>query len=161
MSRGSLPGCVLDGCMGKDGHCFLCDLPYRSVLMGSWTASKSYSWIFVVQSLSHVSLDCSKPGFPVLQYLLEFAQTHVCWVSDAIQPSHPLFGFPVKAFPHLALPSRGRIDHAPHAPLTLSCNPFMFVVELYSPVCLSPLDWVPLEEAHFIHQCVCGPIASK
>ena len=30
------------------------------------------------------------PGFPVLHYLLEFAQTHVHWVRDAIQPSHPL-----------------------------------------------------------------------
>ena len=29
-------------------------------------------------------------GFPVLHYLLEFAQTHVHWVNDAIQPSHPL-----------------------------------------------------------------------
>ena len=30
------------------------------------------------------------PGFPVLHYLPEFAQTHVHCVSDAIQPSHPL-----------------------------------------------------------------------
>ena len=30
------------------------------------------------------------PGIPVLQYLLEFAHTHVHRVSDAIQPSHPL-----------------------------------------------------------------------
>ena len=30
------------------------------------------------------------PGFPVLQYLREFAQTHVHWVSDAIQSSYPL-----------------------------------------------------------------------
>ena len=35
-------------------------------------------------------MDCSTPGFPVLHYFLEFAQTHVHWVSDAIQPSHPL-----------------------------------------------------------------------
>ena len=35
-------------------------------------------------------MDCSMPRFPVLHYLLEFAQTHVCWVGDAIQPSHPL-----------------------------------------------------------------------
>ena len=33
---------------------------------------------------------CSKPGFPALHHLLELAQTHVYWVSDAIQPSHPL-----------------------------------------------------------------------
>ena len=35
-------------------------------------------------------MDCSTPGFPVLHYLLEFTQTHVHWVGDAIQPSHPL-----------------------------------------------------------------------
>ena len=35
-------------------------------------------------------MDCSMPRFPVLYHLLEFAQTHVHWVSDAIQPSCPL-----------------------------------------------------------------------
>ena len=34
--------------------------------------------------------DCSTPGFPVLHYLSEFAQIHIHWVGDAIQPSHPL-----------------------------------------------------------------------
>ena len=34
--------------------------------------------------------ELSMPGFPVLHYLPEFAQTHVHWVGDAIQPSHPL-----------------------------------------------------------------------
>ena len=29
-------------------------------------------------------------GFPVLHYFLDFAETHVHWVSDAIQSSHPL-----------------------------------------------------------------------
>ena len=35
-------------------------------------------------------MNCSTPGFPVLHYLQEFAQSHDHWVSDAIQPSHPL-----------------------------------------------------------------------
>ena len=35
-------------------------------------------------------MDCSMPGFPVLHRLPEFAQTHVHWVGDATQPSHPL-----------------------------------------------------------------------
>ena len=35
-------------------------------------------------------MDCSTPAFPVLHYLPEFAQTHVHWVGDAIQPSHSL-----------------------------------------------------------------------
>ena len=47
-------------------------------------------------SVPHLSLtlcdfmDCSMPGFPVFHHLLELAQTHVHWVRDAIQPSHPL-----------------------------------------------------------------------
>ena len=36
-------------------------------------------------------MDWSMPGFPVLHYLPEFAQTHVHWISDAMQPSHPQF----------------------------------------------------------------------
>ena len=36
------------------------------------------------------AMDCSTPGFPILQYLLEVTQTHIHWVNDAIQPSHPL-----------------------------------------------------------------------
>ena len=44
-----------------------------------------------VQMLSHVRLfaylkDCSTPGLPVHHQLPEFTQTHVHWVSDAIQP---------------------------------------------------------------------------
>ena len=35
-------------------------------------------------------MDCSTPGFPVFHYLLQFAQTHVHCVNNAIQPSHPL-----------------------------------------------------------------------
>ena len=35
-------------------------------------------------------MDCSMPGFPVHHQLPELAQTHIHWVSDAIQPSHPL-----------------------------------------------------------------------
>ena len=50
--------------------------------------------VVVVQSLSCVWLcdpmDCSAPGFPVLHCLLEFAQTHVHWIGDAIWTSHPL-----------------------------------------------------------------------
>ena len=35
-------------------------------------------------------MDCSMQSFPILHYLLVFAQTHIHWVSDAIQSSHPL-----------------------------------------------------------------------
>ena len=51
--------------------------------------------IVVVQSLSLTRLfvtpvDCSTAIFPILHHLPEFAQTHVHWVGDAIQSSHPL-----------------------------------------------------------------------
>ena len=35
-------------------------------------------------------MDCSTPGFSVLHHLPDFAHIHIHWVSDAIQPSHPL-----------------------------------------------------------------------
>ena len=44
------------------------------------------------------SMDCSTPGFPVLHYLPEFAQTHVHWVR---MPSKDLF----LCCPLLLLPS--------------------------------------------------------
>ena len=46
----------------------------------------------VTQSCSALCdpMDCSTPGLPVHHQLPEFTQTHVHWVGDAIQPSHPL-----------------------------------------------------------------------
>ena len=46
-------------------------------------------------------MDCSMPGFPVFHRLPELAQTLVHWVSDAIQPSHPLSSLllPPSVFP--------------------------------------------------------------
>ena len=43
-------------------------------------------------------MDCSTPGFPVYHQLLELAQTHVHWVGDVIQPSHPLLSPSLSAF---------------------------------------------------------------
>ena len=61
-----------------------------------------YMNTFSVQSLSCVRLcnpmDCSTPCFSVHYQLPELAQTHVHWVGDAIQPSHP-------RLPLLLLPS--------------------------------------------------------
>ena len=46
-------------------------------------------------------MDCSKPGFPVHHQLPKFAQTHVHWVGDAIQPSLPLSPSSPPAFPSI------------------------------------------------------------
>ena len=56
-------------------------------------------WIKRMWSVSSVTqlcptlcdpMNCSTPGLPVHHQLLELTQTHVHWVGDAIQPSHPL-----------------------------------------------------------------------
>ena len=70
---------------------------------GSWPLSLllmrkllgcEYVSISVQNSPSRVGqcdpMDCSTPGFPVHHQLLDLTQIHVHWVSDAIQPSHPL-----------------------------------------------------------------------
>ena len=43
-------------------------------------------------------MDCSTPSIPVHHQLLEFTQTHVHQVGDAIQPSHPLLAPSPPAF---------------------------------------------------------------
>ena len=60
--------------------------------MSFWSWKCSQALLF--KQLNHVRLcdpmNCSLPGFPILHHLPEFAQTHVCPVSDAIQSSPPL-----------------------------------------------------------------------
>ena len=53
---------------------------------GQLQARAGESWPPTIYS----TMNYSTPGFSVLHYLLEFAQTHVHWVCDATWPSHPL-----------------------------------------------------------------------
>ena len=60
-----------------------------------WWRQKLFSsvqFISVAQSCPTLCdpMNCSTPGLPVHHQLPEFTQTQVRWVSDAIQPSHPL-----------------------------------------------------------------------
>ena len=50
--------------------------------------------LLFIHSVVSDSLDYSTPGSPVHHQLPELAQTHVHWVSDVIQPSHPLSSSP-------------------------------------------------------------------
>ena len=54
--------------------------------------SSSVQFTSVAQSCPTLCdpMNCSTPGLPVHHRLLEPTQTHVHWVGDAIQPSHPL-----------------------------------------------------------------------
>ena len=60
----------------------------------TWKDSQCHSVQFssVAQSCPTLCnpMNRSMPGLPVHHQLLEFTQTHVHWVGDTIQPSHPL-----------------------------------------------------------------------
>ena len=80
-------------CVCEATHCGFIFLSWK--LEATWISSSS-RWFCCFCSVDNSCLtfcdpmDCSMSGFPVLHYLLEFSQTHVHWVSDAIQPFHPL-----------------------------------------------------------------------
>ena len=64
-----------------------------SLPLSEWVPDQVFVWRswFVKSCLTLCDpMDCSTSGVPVLHHLLELAQTHVHWVGDAIQPSHPL-----------------------------------------------------------------------
>ena len=76
-----------------------------------WTskAIKLLPWISLIALFSSVIqscltlcdlMNCSMPGLPIHHQLLEFAQTHIHRVSDAIQPSHPQSSPSPPAFSH-------------------------------------------------------------
>ena len=65
---------------------------FNSMILKFWRTQTFWSFNLVAQScltLCH-SMNCSTPGFLVYHQLPEFTQTHVHWVGDAVQPSHPL-----------------------------------------------------------------------
>ena len=102
----------------------LCKVPTTTEITGGTAVSLRYFRVLIemhrfahlcttcpnlssVSSLSHVWLcdpmDCGTPGFPVHHQLPELTQTRVHWVSDAIQPSHPVVPFSscLQSFPSI------------------------------------------------------------
>ena len=74
--------------------------------LGQYNLVTEYHCCYCSATKSYLTLcdpmDCSTPGFPVFHYLLEFIQTHVHWVGDAIQLSHllsPPFSSCPQSFP--------------------------------------------------------------
>ena len=64
-----------------------------------WTEEpQSVSWVSQLCPTLCDPIDCSMPGLPVHHQLLEFVQSHVHWVSDAIQPSHPMLSLSPSTF---------------------------------------------------------------
>ena len=65
---------------------------HSALITTSWGTCCSVQFSSVAQSCPTFCdpMNWSMPGLPVHHQLLEFTQIHVHWVSDAIQPSHPL-----------------------------------------------------------------------
>ena len=90
-------------------------------------------------------MDCSTPGFPVHHQLLEITQTHVHWVHDTIQPSHPLLSPFPPAFnlPIIRVFSSESVLHIrwpKHWSFSFSISPF----NEYSGLISFRMDWLDL-----------------
>ena len=103
-TREALKGPILKVLVKQTHYCyFIFNFFFKKFMQFFRKKVANFLILFVaVQLLSLVRLcdlmDYSMPGFPVLHYLLEFTQTYLHWVCDAIQPFHPLH-------PPLFLPS--------------------------------------------------------
>ena len=95
-----------------------------------------------VQSLSRVwlcdSMNCSTPGLPVHHQLPESTHIHVHWLSDAIQPSHPVV--PFSSCPQ-SFPASGSF---PMSPLFASSGHSIGVSASASVPPMNTQDWSPL-----------------
>ena len=90
-------------------------------------------------------MDCSMRDFPVHHQLLEFTQTHVHWVGDAIQPSHlcrPLL-LPPSIFPSIRVFSNESVLHIrwpKYWSYSFNISPF----NEYSGLISFRMDWLDL-----------------
>jgi len=107
----------------KGVNCMICELylnktvknmdsqaSFLEILLSLWLTQNLYFFfqkLYLFIQVSSVAqpcptignpMECSTPGLPVHHQLPELAQTHVHWVSDAIQPSHPLLSSSPLAF---------------------------------------------------------------
>ena len=90
-------------------------------------------------------MDCSTLGLPVYHQLLELTQTHVHWVGDAIQPSHPLSALLLlpSIFPSIKVFSNESALHIrwpKYWSFSCSISPFNEYSELIS----FKIDWLDL-----------------
>ena len=84
-------------------------------------------------------MNCSMPDLPVHHQFLEFTKTHVHWVGDAIQPSHPLSS-PSPPFPQ-SFPASGSFQMSQ---LFASGGQSIGVSASTSVLPMNTQDWSPL-----------------
>ena len=101
----------------------------------------------VVQSCPTICnpMDCSMPGLPVHPQLLESTQSHIHWVGDAIQPSHPLLSPspPTSIFPSIRVFSNESVLHI-RWPKHWSFSFSISTSDEYSGLISLKMDWLDL-----------------
>jgi len=91
------------------------------------------------------SMDCSMPGFPVLHYLLEFAQTHVHWVREPL--NHLILCYPLLFLPSICLSIRVFSNESALHIRWPKCWSFIFSISPsneYSVLISFRIDWFDL-----------------
>ena len=107
-------------------------------------------WLFPVSSVQFSRsvrtlwdpMDCSTPGLPVHHQLPESTQTHVHWVSDAIQSPHPLSS----PSPPAPIPPSIRV-FSKESTLRMSCSILRQSIGVSASASVLPMntqDWSPL-----------------
>ena len=90
-------------------------------------------------------MDCNTPSLPIHQQLLEFTQTHVHWIGDAIQASHPL-AFPSLPAFKLSQHQFSSIHSLSHVqlfatPWTVAHQPSLSIINSQILLNSGPLSW--------------------
>ena len=101
-----------------------------------------FAYLWSVQFSSSVMSDSLRPhglqpGLPVHHQLLEFTQTHVHWVGDAIQPPHPLSSLsPPSIFPSIRVFSNDQFFASSGQSIGVSASASVLPMNIQ--------DWFPL-----------------
>ena len=82
--------CLDNLCQNFSGQARTFSLPLSPLEFSSELKSVQFSSVTQWCLTLCDPMDCGTPGLPVYHQLPEFTQTHVHWVSDIIQPPHPL-----------------------------------------------------------------------
>ena len=79
--------CAIDSRCKSPWHKRMLLSDFQKLKEGLTRPQQGRCWVAESDPTLSDPVDCSTPGFPVLQYLQEFAQTHVHWVGQWCHPS--------------------------------------------------------------------------
>ena len=119
-------------------------IPDDSVMGNERTTLVSVQFSSVAQSCLTLCnrMDCSTPAFPVHHQIPKLTQTHVHWVGDAIQLSHPLLLLP-SIFPSIRVFSDESVLHIRWPNIGVSASRSVLTIQDWSP--LGWTEWISLQ----------------